>query len=139
MLKKTGIPFLLVLWAACSGAVAQELVLFSERGSDGKAREYRVSQLALESTPAWTPHEEDPPLSLRTAATIASENAKPNSPDDLEIIGFELSSFSTDRGPRWYYIVSLYDLEETSLEEPPHTIRVVLLMDGSLVEGMTVE
>ena len=122
-----------------SGAVeSQEMVLFSTRTETGEELEYRVSQKALESTSPWLPLEDEPPLGIHQAANIVASHAKPSAPEKIEIVGFDLSSTlsETDSKRRWYYSVWFYDLEQIYGNEPPEMLRLVVLMDGTVVEGV---
>jgi hypothetical protein len=136
---KQGLFLILAQGALCSSLGAQEVELTAETGRDGKKREYTVLQETLESTPHWLPKEEDPPLPLPEAATIASSRLKPESPQDVEVVGFQLGRYLTQRGPRWYYIVSMYDRQLAYRDEPPYIVRLVILMDGTIVEGRIVD
>jgi hypothetical protein len=128
-----------VCGSAGSGAVeSQEIVLFSVRSESGEELEYRVSQNALDSTSPWLPLQGEPPLAVHEAAKIVASHAKPNAPEKIEIVGFDLTSrlSEIDSKRRWYYGVSFYDLEQVYGDEPPEMLRLIVLMDGTVVEGV---
>jgi hypothetical protein len=128
-----------VCGSAGSGAVeSQQIVLFSTRSDTGEELEYRVSQRVLDSTSPWLPLEREPPLAIHEAAKIVASYAKPSAPEKIDIVGFDLASTvsETDSKRRWYYSVWYYDLDEMYGDEPPEISRLVVLMDGTLVEGV---
>jgi hypothetical protein len=137
--------FVLVHTAAVRGSEQleskkdEEILLFSTRMDGGAEFEYRVSRAALDSTPSWRPLEADPPLTPHEAARIAASHAKPQSPDKVAVIAFDLSAVRSDLDSelRWYYTVSFYDLDQTYRKEPPDSLYLVILMDGSVVEHST--
>ena len=115
-------------------ASAQNTLLFRERTASGVTLEYYVSTQTLESTPSWSPLREDPPLSLRSVAAIASARVAPGNPEEVRIVGFDLRTVGTSGGRRWYYAVTLYE-PITGQERFPNVTKVVVLMDGTVVDA----
>ena len=113
----------------------EQLVLTSTR-DDAGSHEYRVSRRTLTATRPWLPESQPPPLSIDAALATAKKRANlPRSQDFmLTAITLHPHPLDTDGGVRWYYNIEYYDLREIYADKPPLSRRVLILMDGSIVE-----
>jgi hypothetical protein len=101
-----------------------------------------VSEQTIDRAPLWDRRSQNPPLSVNEAMVRAErfrqrllregkllDNVSSDGGWYLE--GAELTPFDPERG-HWYWLVRYqYGMSQTG---PPHELRLVVLMDGTVVE-----
>jgi hypothetical protein len=117
--------------------VREEVLVLRSETMEGRLYQHRVSAAVLEATPGWSPLDEEPPLSPREAAGIAAARLRPEAPEKAAVVSADLSAVTTQRGFRWYYVVSLYDVDQAQGSQPPPVRKVLILMDGAIIEATT--
>ena len=89
----------------------------------GKKYEFRIAEADLQTTPAWAPGQENPPLSARRAIDVATKQLAtllPNAKD------WRLSAVTLRAiGNRWIYVVEFFEDRPVALG-----FQVVVLMNG---------
>jgi len=103
----------------------------------GKKFATTVTEGAVAKAPAWKADAEDPPLSARKALASAKVALRRLLPAMKEG-EFTLSSLSLTplHGTGWYWAVTF---QGQSLTGFPPTLRIVVLMDGAVVEPVVTE
>jgi hypothetical protein len=129
--------FVLSSVLTASGAEPQEMrEIYRTSDNSGRERVYRVAESKLLETKKWSPESEPPPLSVPAAVAVALKRLNSKKPTGLRVIGIELNA-SGGQEWRWFYRVELYDVSKANGPQPPETLEVVVLMDGSVVEPAT--
>jgi hypothetical protein len=99
----------------------------------GKKYEFRIPDDDLQKTPAWTPAQENPPLSARRAIDVATKELATLLPNgkDWRLYAVTLRPIES----RWIYLVEF--LEPTRPNGPERQLssgsQVVVLMNGVAV------
>ncbi len=103
----------------------------------GQTYTFDITQQELESAPEWADDEDNPPVSMRKAMTLARADLKANWPDaaNMPIVNISLHKldwdFSTQvpaQAKKWYYMVQF---SPTSSGDKLQFIQVPVLMDGT--------
>jgi hypothetical protein len=128
------ITFVLAALLVCHNSVGPVISI----GSYTADRQLAVSitNAALLASPPWDGKAENPPLSARKAIALASTK-KDKLVKDSEDWKWHLESASlrpSDEG-RWFWLVSFVAYPQRAmLAGVPPTLRLVVLMDGTVVE-----
>jgi hypothetical protein len=132
------IGLLIVATSAQAFQKEQPFVLFSRQDEKGVVTEFRVSETKLVAMPGWSPESEPVPLNIAAAVTAAKKKLKPQRPENLLVVGIQLTAVNSGKLMRWFYLIQCYDSTQVRRSEPPAMQVAVVLMDGSVVEPVTV-
>jgi hypothetical protein len=113
----------------------ERLILFSV-GDETGSLEYGVSRRIMAATRSWSPESQPPPLPIDAAVAIARRHANLPESAHFMMTGIQLQPCPIDMegAVRWFYSVEYYDARDLYADKPPSGNRVVILMDGTIVQ-----
>jgi hypothetical protein len=95
-----------------------------------------VPEKAWKASPSWDGDQENPPLSARKAINLANKlKDKLVKDSDDWVWKFDSADLRQGYQDRWYWLVSYEGhFEKGALDGVPPTLRLVVLMDGTVVQ-----
>ena len=131
---------LLLLFSPVSGWAKDDIIVCERNtSSDGVRQAFYTSEAILSRVPEWTPDDDDPPLRISVAASIAKKWAMKQYPkfDALFVREVELSRISWLNGSnKWFYVFS-FDPQIYGETYLGRSIYAVVLMDGTILTSKT--
>jgi hypothetical protein len=99
----------------------------------GKKYEFRISEQALQNTPVWTPDQDNPPLSARSAIDIAKNEMAALLPNGKDWRLYEVTLRPLD--DHWVYLVQFLEplRPDGGGQQLSNGFQVVVLMNGVAV------
>ena len=139
-MSRSRIGFAVLVLLSASSAFASPsdssglISLFEIRRPDGTGVEYPVPKKRLLEAPGWTPGQGEPPLTIGQAVEIAEKQASDIPRERIQVTQISLATrLAPDNTYRWYYSIEFYDRGKLGEALPPTLSRVVVLLDGSVV------
>jgi hypothetical protein len=130
--------FLIPPASATAQSAPKRDVLVLSWSTPSESHDYRVPLDRLLATKSWS-MDQPLPLSVANALSIARKSAALKDPKDFLLMSISLLPHRLNAAgdTRWLYDIEFYNAQEAYGDEPPFPKRVVVLMDGSVVEGVT--